>query len=481
VDLWIPASFGLAGLSAVAAHLRATRAVRASDRRQRRRADAYLEIAEVMLVALDVAGRVQMANRKTCETLGRAEAELLGADWFESAVPPAERELGRAAFDWLLSGDVEVVREYEMDVVCADGTTRVIEWHHALRHDDAHGTSSAATGGVIGTLSSGLDITERRAAERRLAREQRDLAGLRRLAQAVASQDDARNAVVRSVAELTGASFAGLCELEPDGRAFTYTASTLEDMIGERIGVGEPSGVARAAAARAPFFVGDGRGHPAIHQRLRALAGGRSFLYQPVHVAGRVAGVLVVGWAEDIGSLHSREADLVALAADEAAVALQRRAAMRELEEAALTDPLTGVANRRAFDRALVAELARCRRSKQPLALAVMDLNDFKALNDAEGHEAGDLVLRAVATAWAGELRLTDTLARLGGDEFAVLLPDCGHDAAPVLAERLRRVVPHLAGAGVGIAVWDGAEDAAGLLRRADRALYGDKCAPQAA
>ena len=467
MDLWIPTSFALALVSAAVAHRRATRAVRASDRRERRRADSYLEIAEVLMVALDPRGRVHMANRKTCEVLGRREADLLGTDWFDVAVPAGDRDMGRAAFAWLLDGDAEVVREYEMAVACADGSTRVVEWHHALRYDE--------DGALLGTLSSGLDITARREAERRLARDQRDLAGLRRLAQAVASQDDARNAVVRSIGELTGATFAALCEAEPDGRAFAVTASTIEPVIGERIAVGERSGVVRAARSRAPFFVGDGRDHPAVNPRLTELAGGRSFVYQPVLVGDRVPGVLVVGWAEDIGSLRSREADLVALAADEAAVALQRRATMRELEEAALTDPLTGVANRRAFDRNLSGELARARRSKRPFALAVMDLNGFKALNDVEGHDAGDVVLRAVARAWAGELRVTDTLARLGGDEFAALLPDCGPDAAPVLAARLRRVVPHLAGAGVGIAVWDGAEDTAGLLRRADQALYADK------
>jgi diguanylate cyclase (GGDEF)-like protein/PAS domain S-box-containing protein len=469
VDLWIPTSFVLAAASALGAHRRATRAVRAIGREQRRRAEAYLEIAEVLMVALDPEGRIRMANRKACELLGRAEAELLGADWFEIAVPEGEREMGRAAFEWLMDGDVEVVREYEMAVLCADGSTRLIEWHHALRLDD--------DGRVLGTLSSGLDISERRAAERRLAREQRDLAGLRRLAQAVASQEDARNSVVRSITELTGSVFSALCELEPEGQAFAVTASTRDLVIGERIPIdpGAPSGVVRAYRARAPFFVGDGRSHPAVNPRLSGLAGARSFVYHPVEVAGRVAGVLVVGWAEDIGSLHSREADLVALAADEAAVALQRRATMRELEEAALTDPLTGVANRRAFDRGLANELARARRSKRPFALAVMDLNGFKALNDAEGHEAGDLVLRAVAGAWIGELRVTDTLARLGGDEFAALLPECDEGDAPLVAARLRRVVPHLAGSGVGIAVWDGVEDAAGLLRRADQALYTDK------
>jgi GAF domain-containing protein len=104
-----------------------------------------------------------------------------------------------------------------------------------------------------------------------------------------------------------------------------------------------------------------------------------------------------------------------------------------------------------------------------------MDLNGFKALNDRDGHAAGDRLLKEIAAGWQAQLRQTDLLARVGGDEFAVVLPNCAACDLDVMAERLRGAVTHGPGCGLGIVVWDGAESAATLVRRADEALYADK------
>ena len=131
--------------------------------------------------------------------------------------------------------------------------------------------------------------------------------------------------------------------------------------------------------------------------------------------------------------------------------------------------------NRRAFDEELPRAIARAERSGEPLALAYMDLNGFKALNDRDGHAAGDRVLKEVAASWQAQLRQSDVLARVGGDEFAVVLPDCGTSDVDVVAGRLRDAVTHAAGCGLGLVVWDGRESAGELVRRADEALYADK------
>jgi diguanylate cyclase (GGDEF)-like protein len=191
---------------------------------------------------------------------------------------------------------------------------------------------------------------------------------------------------------------------------------------------------------------------------------------------GRAIAVLAAGWKEGrTVASESRTGELLALAADEAAVALQRLSALRELETAALTDALTGVPNRRALDAELPRAIARARRSGEALSLAMMDLNGLKAVDDRLGHEAGDRLLKAAATAWAGQLRGSDLLARLGGDEFAVVLPSSGPEDAARLADRLRAALPHPAGCGIGIVAWDGPEGAADLVQRADPVLYEDK------
>jgi diguanylate cyclase (GGDEF)-like protein len=98
--------------------------------------------------------------------------------------------------------------------------------------------------------------------------------------------------------------------------------------------------------------------------------------------------------------------------------------------EIARHDALTGILNRRAFFESGKAELNRSRRYSHPIAVAFLDLDNFKQLNDSQGHEAGDSALKAVAAALSVSLRTTDRVARLGGDEFAVLLPEISYEAA---------------------------------------------------
>jgi diguanylate cyclase (GGDEF)-like protein len=146
----------------------------------------------------------------------------------------------------------------------------------------------------------------------------------------------------------------------------------------------------------------------------------------------------------------------------------------REVGRLARTDSLTGVANRRAWDEELPRELDRAARSGQPLCVALVDLDHFKAYNDRHGHPAGDRLLKAAAAAWQDRLRKTDLLARYGGEEFAVLLPDCGLGDAMEIAERVRTTLPE-GTCSLGVAAWDGREDATALVTRADRALYAAK------
>jgi diguanylate cyclase (GGDEF)-like protein len=153
---------------------------------------------------------------------------------------------------------------------------------------------------------------------------------------------------------------------------------------------------------------------------------------------------------------------------------VQVGALYREVERLARTDGLTGVANRRAWDDELPRELARAARSGKRPCVALLDLDHFKAYNDRHGHQAGDRLLKAAAAAWQGKLRKTDLLARYGGEEFGVLLPDCRLDDAMEIAERLRIAQPEVT-CSLGVAAWDGREDAARLVARADRALYAAK------
>ena len=137
-----------------------------------------------------------------------------------------------------------------------------------------------------------------------------------------------------------------------------------------------------------------------------------------------------------------------------------------------LTDPLTGVANRRAWEIELAKELTRAQRFETPLSVAILDLDNFKEFNDHHGHQAGDQLLVAAARAWSDEVRDIDTVARYGGEEFAVLLPGTPRAAIESTLDRVRRATPAGCSASAGGAEWNGVETAVELVSRADSSLY---------
>jgi diguanylate cyclase (GGDEF)-like protein len=158
------------------------------------------------------------------------------------------------------------------------------------------------------------------------------------------------------------------------------------------------------------------------------------------------------------------------------------RARNAELDRIARSDPLTGLANRRHLDEQLAAHAASAARHHHELSVAVVDIDNFKSVNDTFGHNAGDTVLREVARRIAVSARVEDIVGRWGGEEFIVILPHCGVDGATVVSERIRRAVaatPVRAEHGIAIPVTvsvgctGGTDEVA--VERADAALYAAK------
>ena len=185
-------------------------------------------------------------------------------------------------------------------------------------------------------------------------------------------------------------------------------------------------------------------------------------------------------------SFGTAQREDVAVLAAQAVVALENAHLHRAVEEQALLDGLTGLANRRQCDAAIEAELARASRGGGGFALVLADLDGFKGVNDRYGHPVGDAVLREFATVLRDGVREGDTAARWGGEEFAVVVAQADLEAAAALAERLRsalerRVVLAPDGsritltASFGVAAHPGADTAAELVAAADAALYAAK------
>ena len=160
-----------------------------------------------------------------------------------------------------------------------------------------------------------------------------------------------------------------------------------------------------------------------------------------------------------------------------AAATMQSYEALRVRHEqaarAAETDPLTGVANRRGFDR--TAEALRAASADQPVAVLIVDMDKFKQINDADGHAAGDAALRSVSAALLAQVRAGDLVARLGGDEFGVLLPGTAPADAARIADRMVRAVRDIPGCPVTVSIGVAGGPAHALpetAQDADRAMY---------
>jgi diguanylate cyclase (GGDEF)-like protein/PAS domain S-box-containing protein len=168
------------------------------------------------------------------------------------------------------------------------------------------------------------------------------------------------------------------------------------------------------------------------------------------------------------GLVYSRSTDVT----ERRRLAGEREELLRQVESMARHDALTGLPNRRQLEEQAPREMARARRSGQPLCLAIIDIDHFKAYNDANGHLVGDELLRECAISWDGALRGSDTIVRFGGEEFLVLLPETAPEEATEIVERLRAATPRGQTCSAGVAAWDGVADIDGLIDAADAALY---------
>jgi diguanylate cyclase (GGDEF)-like protein len=227
----------------------------------------------------------------------------------------------------------------------------------------------------------------------------------------------------------------------------------------------------------------------------------RSLLIVPILHHADLIGILYLENNAASGAFTQSRLEMLRLLASQAAISIdnarlyaemEERVAARtaELKNMALRDGLTGVSNRRAFDERLAEELGRSRRSGQPLALLIIDIDHFKQVNDRFGHPVGDSCLQRVGAMLLAQCRRSaDFVARYGGEEFAMILPDTDMGGAAAFAERVRTAIQgivlevgptlHPITASIGIANTESnaLTDVAALVAIADRGLYAAKAA----
>jgi len=291
-------------------------------------------------------------------------------------------------------------------------------------------------------------------------------------------------ALMGTVAEATAAMLAAP-SLDALGKAATEHLPRLGIRSGAVSLFTEPNHVSEESEATLVFSNG-GRLDEPIRFPTRQIApggflDGRSVVVVPLGFRGERLGLASLEFGAPDTMLYEELRLVLSSAVTGALLARAVDQARREVEKLAITDPLTGLYNRRYLSERIRDEFVRMRRHPRSLSLALVDLDGFKQVNDRFGHEAGDLVLVTVAQRLRSGLREVDIVARFGGDEFVVLLPETNAAQACMVSDRILQALSGqpidehgIVGATFGVATTDGdgsAIDQDELLRRADHAL----------
>jgi diguanylate cyclase (GGDEF)-like protein len=350
--------------------------------------------------------------------------------------------------------------------------------HVAVAHADPDGESLELARALADVAAAGL---ARLAADRRLGSGSAHDHALVRAARALNASlelQEVLRTLAREAALALGTDMAGF-HLADDGGSLVAAAGHGVGEVWHGMELGRGEGPAGIAVERGEAFASEDLAREAV------LAGQapppfRAALAVPMAWNGETKGALSVAWKRPHRITDDERRTLLAIA-DLATFACHNAETYAQVQHAARTDALTGLLNHGAMQVRLREEIARARRDGTPLTCAIVDLDDFKRVNDVRGHQAGDELLRGVAAALQQQLRPYDQVARYGGDEFVLLLPGSEEDVATALAERIRDAIAErlaglpdlqLAGAcSIGVAAWHEPLDADDLLEYADRAL----------
>ncbi len=392
---------------------------------------AVIDNAPIGMASVAPDGSWLRVNRALCEIVGYSEAELL-ARTFQSITHPDDLDANVAGVAQVLAGELRTL-QLEKRYVHRDGHVVWVKVSISVLRDE-HGAPSQF-------ISQIEDITAARGTEAELQRER-----------------DHSQAIISAMSEGYG--------LLIDGRI-----TAVNDAVTTLTGYSR----AQLLGTRAPFPWSRGYSDEqiaALRKVFEAPQGGTAEVTMTRRDGSQFDAVIT---ARPARNPDGTPLGIVHMMRD---VSEQKRYEA-ELTRMATHDPLTGLANHRAFHERLDAEIARARRHARPLAVAVLDLDHFKQVNDRHGHLAGDHVLQTVAHRLSGLVREGDMLARVGGEEFAWILPETDAYGAYVAAERARRTVAAVPISPVGelgmsAGVCDLAHAACGpeLYGRADEALY---------
>jgi diguanylate cyclase (GGDEF)-like protein/PAS domain S-box-containing protein len=379
--------------------------------KEKDKAHKYIDIAAVMIVVIDVEGKVVLINKKGCEILGYKEEEIVGKNWFDNFVPDRFKEEVKTVAKKLLSGEAEPVEYFENPILTKSGEERIIAWHNSILRDEE--------GKIITSLSSGEDITERKKIEEALSKGKRFLSNIFSSIQDGICVLDTQMRIIRvnSIMEKWYA------HAMPLVGKYCYEAYRLRDKncdicpVVDTLKTGETSFKLVPKMGEKGKFVGwlELYSFPLIDES-----------------TGEIEGI--IEYVRDISGRKLAEEEKEKL--DREVLKSNKR-----LKRLALRDQLTGLFNHRYFQDVIEREFDRAKRNGHNLSLIMLDLDYFKSINDVYGHLFGDLVLKQLAVQIKRMVRGYDIVVRYGGEEFVIICPSTTRSSALTLAQRIQEAI----------------------------------------
>lgn len=345
--------------------------------------------------------------------------------------------------------------------------------------------------GLLEVTADALSISAQRVTRARQLREAAQysevLLQISRLTERALEVEEAAAEVIRTIANVADVDWIGLAVVRGNSvrlRKVWDSPMSIPTSDTHK----ESSPVWKAIEAGSPVYIDDYPNHP---QAMKALleVGVQSVAIIPLTLGERGTAIFAAKFASDRPWTH-KDRSLFEAAARSVRAAQEHRDYLRAMEAAAFTDPLTGLGNRRAFERDLEASLNSARRHGYPVSVLMLDLDGLKQVNDTHGHERGDALLQGFAHALHANLRRENRLYRLGGDEYAAILEHTPSSKSMFAAirNRVARAIAELrrsgfpeAGVSAGLASFpQEADSAQSLVRLADERMYKEKAAHKA-
>jgi diguanylate cyclase (GGDEF)-like protein len=336
--------------------------------------------------------------------------------------------------------------EMSLEAPAADATTRIALGHTRTPTEMivAGGLEADWVDALGGVVTAALQLVQLKVQRGEADRRSESIGHFSRALLAISDSATLQNVILEHMARAVDAEIGALAVFLPQENSLAITATYgYPAVLVEHLRLAPGEGVlGRVFATGAPVVVSDVSGMPGQVARRRY----RTDSYIALPLAGPDGVVAVIALTDKTSGEPFNDADLSALMlmSVPAALAVSRellRDRTNDLAHLATVDALTGLFNRRYFETRLEQELQRQRRQQDDLSLLLLDLDNFKELNDTQGHLVGDTALKEVAEILRRAVRIFDVCARYGGEEFVILMPGAGASTALRIAERIRRQV----------------------------------------